>query len=50
MIEEGADIIDIGGVSSRPNSLYVGEDEELERVRDILEVIRTHRLHEKVRF
>jgi dihydropteroate synthase len=50
MIEEGADIIDIGGVSSRPNSLYVGEDEELERLRDILEVIRTHRLCEKVRF
>jgi dihydropteroate synthase len=50
MIEEGADIIDIGGVSSRPNSLHVGEDEELERLRDILEVIRTHRLYERVRF
>ena len=32
MISEGADILDIGGESSRPGSDYVGEKEELERV------------------
>jgi len=32
MVEEGADIIDIGGESSRPGASPVGEKEELERV------------------
>jgi dihydropteroate synthase len=32
MIEEGADIIDIGGASSRPDSVMAGEDEELKRI------------------
>ena len=32
MVEEGADIIDIGGESSRPGANPVGEKEELERV------------------
>jgi dihydropteroate synthase len=32
MLDEGADIIDIGGESSRPGSDQVGENEELERV------------------
>ena len=32
MAEEGADIIDIGGESTRPDHLEVGEEEELERV------------------
>jgi len=32
MIEEGADIIDIGGESTRPGSLGVSEGEELKRV------------------
>jgi len=33
MIRDGADIIDIGGVSSRPGSEYVGVKEELRRVK-----------------
>ncbi|MGO9570805.1 MAG: dihydropteroate synthase [Desulfomonilaceae bacterium] len=31
MLEAGADIIDVGGESTRPGSLYVGEEEELQR-------------------
>lgn len=50
MIEEGADIIDIGGVSSRPGSLKVSAQEELARVRPILEVIKSEKLYEKVKF
>ncbi|MDR1370279.1 MAG: dihydropteroate synthase [Dysgonamonadaceae bacterium] len=30
--EEGADIIDVGGYSSRPNAKYVSEEEEIERL------------------
>ena len=33
MISEGADIIDVGGYSSRPNAAFVCEQEELERLR-----------------
>jgi len=50
MIEEGADIIDIGGVSSRPNSLRVSAQEELQRVKPILDAINKEKLHEKIRF
>ena len=32
LIEEGADIIDVGGESTRPGALPVGEEEELARV------------------
>ncbi len=32
MIEQGADIIDIGGASSRPDSIMVDQEEELKRV------------------
>ncbi len=37
MVEEGADIIDIGGESSRPFSEPVSEEEELRRVIPVLE-------------
>lgn len=39
LIEEGADIIDIGGESTRPGSAPVSEDEELARVLPVLEAI-----------
>ena len=32
MIKDGADIIDIGGESTRPGSEYVNADEEIERI------------------
>ena len=50
MIEEGADIIDIGGVSSRPNAEVVSAKEELNRVKPILDSIEVNRLYEKVKF
>jgi dihydropteroate synthase len=34
MLQHGADILDIGGQSSRPGSRSIGEDEELDRVVD----------------
>ena len=37
MITEGADIIDIGGESTRPGSVFVSEDEELRRVIPVIE-------------
>ncbi|OHB90314.1 MAG: dihydropteroate synthase [Planctomycetes bacterium RIFCSPHIGHO2_02_FULL_40_12] len=36
MIEDGADIIDIGGESTRPGSSYVSADEEIRRVIPII--------------
>lgn len=40
MIEEGADIIDVGGESTRPNADPVSTDEELERIVPVIEKIR----------
>lgn len=40
MIDEGADILDIGAVSSRPGSLEIPENVELERLTPVLEAIR----------
>lgn len=50
MIEDGASIIDIGGVSSRPGSVAVLEDEELRRVKPIIDLISEQKLYEKVEF
>ncbi|HDN81011.1 MAG TPA: dihydropteroate synthase [Chloroflexi bacterium] len=36
-VEEGADILDIGGESTRPGSAPISEDEELRRVMPVLE-------------
>jgi len=40
LIKEGADIIDIGGESTRPGSDPVSESEELERVIPVIDLIR----------
>jgi dihydropteroate synthase len=50
MIADGADIIDIGGVSSRPGSEYPGVEEELNRVKPIIDEIYKNRLYEKAVF
>jgi dihydropteroate synthase len=39
MQEEGADIVDIGGESSRPGSLPVSEEEEMRRVLPVIEAL-----------
>lgn len=49
MIDDGAHIIDIGGVSSRPDSQSVSAQEELSRVRPIIDTLYEQRLYEKVR-
>ena len=50
MIEEGAYIIDIGAVSSRPGAEEVSEAEELERIRPICDSVKNKRLYEKAVF
>ena len=42
IIDEGASIIDIGGYSSRPNAEHISMDEEMNRLRNGLEIIRKH--------
>ena len=37
LVEEGADIIDLGGESSRPGALPVSEQEELDRILPVME-------------
>jgi dihydropteroate synthase len=41
LIEDGADILDIGGESTRPGAAYVSEQEELDRVLPVLEGLRS---------
>lgn len=50
MIEDGAEIIDIGAVSSRPNAAHVSVSEELERVQPILKAIADEKLYECAEF
>ncbi len=47
MLEDGADIIDIGGVSSRPGSLSVSKDEELARIKPIVDMLYKEKMYEK---
>jgi len=49
MIEEGASIIDVGAVSSRPGSKSVDEKEEFSRIQPILDLIGEQKLYEKTR-
>ncbi len=50
MIEDGANIIDIGAVSSRPGSITVEENVELMRIKDIVDTIYKNKYYEKVDF
>ncbi|MHB8061870.1 MAG: dihydropteroate synthase [Ruminiclostridium sp.] len=40
MVEEGADIIDVGGESTRPGSVQVTEEEEIRRVTSSIQLLR----------
>jgi len=42
MLQDGADILDIGGQSTRPGAAWVGEEEELHRVIPHITLIRKH--------
>jgi dihydropteroate synthase len=50
MIADGAEIIDLGGVSSRPGSAAVSEAEELSRVRPVIDAVYEQRLFEQADF
>ncbi|MBR8462853.1 dihydropteroate synthase [Campylobacter sp. faydin G-140] len=50
MIEQGASYIDLGGVSSRPGSVYCGREEEFRRIKDIVDEIYRLNLHQKAKF
>ena len=39
-ISEGADILDIGGESTRPGSAYISAEEEMDRIVPVIELIR----------
>lgn len=42
IIDEGADILDIGGESTRPGADYVDADEEIRRIVPVLRAVRRH--------
>jgi len=50
MIKDGANIIDIGAVSSAPNSKIVDKDTELKRIKPICDIISKEKLYKKVTF
>jgi dihydropteroate synthase len=39
LLEEGADIVDVGGYSSRPGAAFVSEEEEMNRLRSGLKIL-----------
>ncbi len=42
IVSEGADIIDVGGMSTRPGSLPVSPEEEIERIIPVIEYIKSN--------
>ena len=50
MIDAGATIIDLGGVSSRPGSVGVSEEAELSRLKPIIDLIDAQKLHQEALF
>ena len=50
IIADGADIVDIGAVSSRPGATPVSAQEELARIKPICDAVKAHRLYEKALF
>ncbi len=42
MLSEGAEIIDVGGMSSRPGAAVISEEEEMQRVIPVIKLILTH--------
>lgn len=50
MMKEGAGIIDIGGESTGPGSMEVSEQEELERVKPIIDWVAEEKLTDKILF
>ena len=42
MIRQGADIIDVGGESTRPGHLRISDEEEATRIAPVIEAIQCH--------
>lgn len=42
MVQAGADVIDIGGESTRPGHVMISDQEEIERVSPVIEMIKAH--------
>lgn len=40
MVEEGADILDVGGESTRPGHVQIGDEEEIRRVVPVIEALK----------
>lgn len=49
MINDGASYIDVGAVSSRPGSLYIGADAEFSRIKPIIDLLYNERIYEKTK-
>ena len=49
MQKQGAKIIDIGGVSSRPGSINVSADEEFSRIKPIVDALYSQNIHESIK-
>ena len=50
LIEQGADIIDVGGESTGPGSKDVSLEEEMKRVKSVIDYVAKNKLNEKVLF
>jgi dihydropteroate synthase len=50
MVKDGADIIDIGALSSRPGASAISQEEELNRVKELLDTIKEKQLTKKATF
>ncbi len=50
MIEEGADIVDVGGESTGPGSREVGFEEEMKRVKPVIDFVFQNKMTEKTLF
>lgn len=49
MIQDGADFLDIGAVSSRPGSEYIGSKAEFERIKPVIDELYKHKIYEKTK-
>jgi dihydropteroate synthase len=45
LINQGADIIDIGGQSTRPNAILISAEEELDRIATVVQAVRNYAPH-----
>lgn len=49
LINSGADFLDIGAVSSRPGSKYIGSRAEFERIKPVIDELYKHKIYEQTK-